>query len=265
MPKLAGKIAIVTGAARGMGRSIAVALATAGADLVICDVCKNLEYPHYPLATYEQLKETSDQIKKLGRKVYALKADVRKSSQVEKVVNKALTAFRQIDILVNNAGIAGISPLHEFPENEWDILIDTNLKGVFLFSKAVISSMISQKNGKIINIASIGGLRGLEGFTHYCASKFAVIGLTKSLAIELAPFNINVNAVAPGTTDTDLDAGIDANMEPGDGKRVYAQYHLFKRLVDPGEIANAVLWLASDEAKNITGHALVVDGGFLLA
>jgi 3-oxoacyl-[acyl-carrier protein] reductase len=116
-----------------------------------------------------------------------------------------------------------------------------------------------------VNIASIGGLRGLAGFTHYCASKFGVIGLTKSLAVELAPFNINVNAVAPGTTDTDLDAGVDAKMDPGEGKHVYAEYHLFKRLVDPQDIASAVLWLVSDEAKNVTGHALVVDGGFLIA
>jgi NAD(P)-dependent dehydrogenase (short-subunit alcohol dehydrogenase family) len=265
MTTLTGKVAIVTGAARGMGRSIAVTLAAAGADLVICDVCKDMKYPHYSLGTYEQLMETSDQIKKLGRKVHAIRADVGESKQVDRVVTKALTAFGRIDILVNNAGIAGISPLHEFPEEDWDILMDTNLKGVFLFCKAVIPEMISKKCGKIVNTASIGGLRGLSGFTHYCASKFGVIGLTKSLAVELAPFNINVNAVAPGTTDTDLDAGVDANMAPGQGKHVYAEYHLFKRLVDPQEIAGAVLWLASDEAKNVTGHALVVDGGFLLA
>lgn len=265
MKTLAGKVAIVTGAARGMGRSIAVALATAGADLVICDVCKDMNYPHYPLGTHEQLLETADQIKSIGRTVHALKADVGKSKQVEKVVAKTLAAFGRVDILVNNAGISGISPLHEFPEKDWDILMDTNLKGVYLFCKAVIPGMIARKSGKIVNTASVGGLRGLTGFTHYCASKFGVIGLTKSLAVELAPFNINVNAVAPGTTDTDLDAGVDANMAPGQGKLAYAEYHLFKRLVNPQEIAGAVLWLASDEARNVTGHALVVDGGFLLA
>jgi len=265
MGRLEGKVAIVTGAARGMGRSIALTFAREGANLVLCDVCSNLKYPHYPLATPEQLARVKREIQELGRNVVALKADVRRSRQVGRVVKKAVDAFGRIDILVNNAGICGISRVHELPEEEWDILIDINLKGVWLFCKFVIPHMIRQKRGKIINTSSIAGLRGLEGFAHYAASKHGVVGLTKSMAIELAKYNINVNAICPGTTDTDLDAGVDAGMAPGEGKRVYAKFHLLKRLIDPQEIANAALWLSTDETKNVTGHALVVDGGFLIA
>jgi NAD(P)-dependent dehydrogenase (short-subunit alcohol dehydrogenase family) len=263
--RLEGKVAIVTGAARGMGRATAIALAKEGVDIVICDICRNLDYPHYPLATNEQMYDTKAHIRKLGRRIIALKADVRRWKQVEKVVNAAIDTFGRIDILVNNAGIAGITPIHELAEKEWDILMEVNLKGPFLFCRLVIPHMIKQNNGRIINISSIGGLRGLEGFAHYCASKFGIIGLTKSMAIELAKNNINVNAVCPGTADTDLDAGVDAGMAPGEGKKVYAGYHLFRRLVEPQEIANAVVWLATEDSKNVTGHTLVVDGGFLLA
>lgn len=265
MHRLEGKVAIVTGAARGMGRSIALTFAREGANLVLCDVCRNLKYPHYPLATAEHLMEVKREINKLGGKVVVLKADVRRSHQVEKVVKKAIDTFGRVDILVNNAGIAGITPVHQLPEEDWDILIDINLKGVWLFCKFVIPYMIQQKGGKIVNTSSVAGIRGLEGFAHYAASKHGVLGLTKSMAIELAKYNINVNAICPGTADTDLDCGVDAGMAAGEGKRVYATYHLFKRLIDPQEIADAVLWLSTDESKNVTGHALVVDGGFLIA
>jgi 3-oxoacyl-[acyl-carrier protein] reductase len=245
--KLAGKVAIVTGAAQGIGKEIATALAQEGADLAVVDV--NLE----------QAEKTALELANLGRKTIALKVDVSKSAEVEEMVNKTLDKFGKIDILVNNAGITRDNLLLRMKEEEWDLVISINLKGTFNCLKAVTRPMIKARSGKIVNIASIIGIAGNAGQANYAASKAGVIALTKSAAKELASRNVNVNAVAPGFIQTAMTHVLPEAVKEEMKKRIP-----MAKLGEVKDVAKAVLFLAGPDSDYITGQVIVVDGGMVM-
>ncbi|MBI5555703.1 MAG: 3-oxoacyl-[acyl-carrier-protein] reductase [Elusimicrobia bacterium] len=245
--KLAGKVAIVTGAAQGIGQEIATALAQEGSDLAVVDV--NLE----------QAEKAAQELAALGRKTMALKVDVSRSVEIDEMVNKILDKFGKIDILVNNAGITKDNLLLRMKEEEWDLVISINLKGTFNCLKAVTRPMIKARSGKIVNIASIIGLAGNAGQANYAASKAGVIALTKSAAKELASRNINVNAVAPGFIQTAMTHVLPAAVKEEMLKRIpLAKFGEVK------DVAKAVLFLAGPDSDYITGQVVVVDGGMVM-
>lgn len=242
-----GKIALVTGGARGIGREIALVLAQAGADVAICDV--NLE----------TAQATQKEIESLGRKSMSFATDVTDFKAVEGMVNLLLDNFKRIDILVNNAGITKDNLLLRMSEDDWDKVLAVNLKGVFNGTKAVSKPMIKQRSGKIVSIASIIGIMGNAGQANYAASKGGIISFTKSVARELASRNINVNAVAPGFIQTAMTDKLSEEQR----KAMLANIPL-NRLGVPRDVANACLFLASEEAAYITGQTIVVDGGMCM-
>jgi NAD(P)-dependent dehydrogenase (short-subunit alcohol dehydrogenase family) len=265
MMKLEGKVAIVTGGARGNGLAAARFLAQEGADIAIADICEDMPTVPYALSSDATMEGAVKEIKGMGRKAVGIKCDIRKSSDVEAMVKQVLDALGKVDILVNNAGIATLEALVDMSEEAWDDMLDTHLKGAFLCCKYVVPHMIEQHSGKIVNISSVGGLRGFGMGSHYCAAKHGIIGLTKSLAMETADHNINVNAVCPGTVWTDMMAGL-ANhfgMETADAKENFLAGHLFKdREIMPEDIGRAVLWLCTDDSQCITGGQIAVDAGW---
>ena len=239
------KVAIVTGGAQGIGQGICLRLAEEGARVAIFDV--NLD----------EAKNTAQEIEASGGKALAFKVDVTKSAEVEDAVRQVISKFGRVDILVNNAGISLVSKVADMTEDIWDRVHNINLKGVFLCSHAVIPHMKERKYGKIVNIASILALRGGTYYAHYGASKAGVVGLTQGMAVELGPHNINVNAVGPGVIDTPM---ADHDVAPELRQRLQKRIPL-RRIGVPGDIANAVLFLASDDASYITGQCLYVCGG----
>jgi len=245
--RLKNKVALVTGGGRGIGRAIILALAKEGTDIVACDI--NLE----------NLEEVAKEIEKLGRKVLVLKADVSKISEVEEMVKKALDKFTKIDILVNNAGITRDNLILRMSEEEWDQVLDINLKGTFNCLKTVTRPMMKARSGSIINIASVVGIMGNPGQANYAASKAGIIGLTKSAAKELASRGINVNAIAPGFIETTMTEALGDEAK----ERLTSQIPL-KRLGETTDVANLVVFLASDDASYITGEVIKVDGGMLM-
>lgn len=254
MKKLSGKVAIVTGGASGIGKAIAMTLSREGASIIIADI--NLD----------EAEKTVKEIKKSGLEAIAIKTDVSKSEDAKKMVARTIEQFGRIDILVNNAGIgratgALLSPDHAFVENlteeEWDKVMSVNLKSVFLCCKVVVKRMKEQRSGKIVNISSMDGKTGSAGGPHYGVSKAGVINLTKSLAKQLGPYNINVNSVAPGAvTDTMFEIAWSAEEKAEDARKT-----ALGRLGKPEDIAEAVLFLVSDSACYITGEILDVNGG----
>jgi 3-oxoacyl-[acyl-carrier protein] reductase len=248
MINLNGKVAIVTGGSRGIGKEVAKKLATLGAHLVI----------NYTSKEEEALK-TKSEIEDLGVKCITLKCDVSKSEEVNQMIDSALKEFGQIDILVNNAGITKDGLLMRMKEEDFDKVIEINLKGVFNCTKAVIKPMMKSKYGKIINMASVVGIIGNAGQANYCASKAGVIGFTKSAARELASRNININAIAPGFIDTDmtkvLSDDIKQSMLNNIPKNAFGK---------PEDVANVVAFLASDMSNYVTGQVINVDGGMVM-
>ncbi len=244
---LEGKIAIVTGASRGIGRCTALQLAKSGADLV---VCARSEAP---------LKELVVEIEALGRKAIAVVVDVVNPADVGNLIDQALATFGRIDILVNNAGITRDGLLLRMKDADWDAVLDTNLKSAFLMTRAVAKVMSKQRCGRIINISSVVGEMGNPGQVNYSASKAGLIGLTKSVARELARRNVTANAITPGFIDTDMtdDLGDKARAE------LAAQIPL-GRLGEAEDIAHAVIYLASDRAGYVTGQVLGVNGGMYM-
>jgi len=248
--RLSGKTAIVTGARRGMGRAIALALASEGANVVVSDISQ------------KDCQKVVDEIERMGRKGLALKCDVGSGSDVEAMIRRTVAEFGGIDVLVNNAGIIDYKPLLEITEEEWDKTLSVNLKGQFLCARAAGREMIKNKRGRIINIASIssGGCGiAFPLIAHYTASKGGVVALTKALALELTAQGINVNAICPGAIDTDMAKGV---KESGQLSQVLARIPK-GRLGQPEEIASLAVFLASEESDYISGAAIVIDGGWL--
>ncbi|MFB3919374.1 3-oxoacyl-[acyl-carrier-protein] reductase [Candidatus Velamenicoccus archaeovorus] len=242
--KLQGKVALVTGGARGIGREIAMLFAQEGADVVICDV--NLE----------SAQATQKEIEAKGVRSMSFSTDVTAFKEVEGMVNLVLDNFKHLDILVNNAGITKDNLLLRMSEEDWDKVLAVNLKGVFNCTKAVSKVMIKQRSGKIISIASIIGIMGNAGQANYAASKGGIISFTKSVARELASRNINANAVAPGFIQTAMTDKLSEEQR----KAMLATIPL-NRLGVPRDVACACLFLASSDADYITGQTIVVDGG----
>ncbi|MFA5200257.1 MAG: 3-oxoacyl-[acyl-carrier-protein] reductase [Candidatus Omnitrophota bacterium] len=246
--RLIGKVALITGGARGIGQAIAMTFAKEGADIVVADV--NLEIA----------QKTAAEIETLGRKAMALEMDVTSYEKVEEGVNKILDKMGKVDILVNNAGITKDNLLLRMSLADWDAVINVNLKGTFNCIKAVTRPMIKQRSGKIISIASIIGLMGNPGQANYAASKAGIIALTKTVAKELASRNINANAVAPGFIQTEMTAKL-----PEDIKKKMMEAIPLAKLGTPQDVANVCLFLASEESSYITGQTITVDGGMVMA
>jgi 3-oxoacyl-[acyl-carrier protein] reductase len=247
MSQLANQIAVVTGAGRGIGRAIALKFAAEGADVVCVS------------RTEANSQKVAEEIRALGRKAWAHAVDVADAAAVATASEKILAEAGRVDILVNNAGITRDGLLMRMSEADWDAVLDTNLKGAFLFTKAFTRSFIKQRSGRIINIASISGLIGNAGQCNYAASKAAVIGFTKSLARELASRGITANALAPGFIETDMTAVLNEQLRG----------ELLKTIPlgsfgQPEDIAQAALFLASPASRYITGQVLTVDGGLVM-
>ncbi len=253
--ELNNKIAIVTGCGQGIGNGIALELARNGAHIVANDL-------NIVTAT-----ATAEEIKKLGREALVVKADVTDSEQVKSMVEKTLEKFGRIDILVNNAGIATVGLFTQVPEQEWDKVMNVNTKSVFLCSKFVAPQMMKQKEGRIVNIASRSGKTGSKLYAPYTASKFAVIGLTQVMALELGAYGINVNAICPGVVDTSMLAGEVAEVEKLTGvtaeeqRKDWLKTIVLGRLEKPEDVARVVVFLCSKASSYMTGQAINVTGG----
>ncbi len=247
MTTLEGKTALVTGAARGIGRAIAEELAEAGADVAVCDLQE------------DWLAETTAMIESKGRKTLACAVDVKDSTQVNDCVNRVMQAFGRVDIMVNNAGITKDGLLVRMSDEDWDAVLAVNLKGTFLFTRAVARPMMKQRTGVIVNIASIIGLIGNAGQCNYSASKAGVIALTKSTAKELAARNIRVNAVAPGFIESKM-----TEVLSEDVKKKMLDVIPLQRFGLPGDVAKAVRFLAGEESSYITGQVINVSGGMVM-
>lgn len=246
--KLAGRLALVTGGARGIGREIALVLAQEGADIAIWDV------------NAQESEKTCKDIEALGRKTHADQVDVTNYEAVDAAMNKILDKFGKIDILVNNAGITKDNLILRMSQQEWDAVLNVNLKGTFNCTKAVFRPMSKQRSGKIVNIASIIGIMGNYGQANYAASKAGIIALTKTTARELASRGVNVNAIAPGFIQTEMTAKLSEDIR---AKMLEAVP--MAKMGTPRDVANLCLFLASDEAAYITGQTIVVDGGMVMS
>ena len=244
MFSLEGKTAIVTGASRGLGRTCAIALAKAGADVVLAS------------RSMEDLKKTAAEVNGAGAMALPIRVDILKQEDVKRMVQETLDSFGKLDILVNNSGVGKISLLENLKVEDWDWVIDTNLKGTFLCCQAVIPHMKSRKYGRIINMASLGGIRGSKNMSVYNASKAGIIKMSEALALELVGYNITVNSICPGMILTDMNRPF---YEKDSGKAEMAKYPMRR----PGrveEIEGAVIYLASDASSYVTATSLIIDG-----
>ena len=277
MYKLEGKVALVTGAGgqHGMGRAIATRLAQEGADVIVNDLVQN-PYPNHP-SGWGGISDVVREIESMSRRAVGVVADITDSAQVEHMVGLALERFGHIDILVNNAGSRpgrDRVPVVEMPEEAWDVVQRVNVKGTFLCSRAVGRGMIRHgQGGKIIIMSSLSGKRGAARFAAYCTSKFALIGLTQSLAQELAPYHINVNALCPGPVETDRLGLIAAALAPeGQSSEEYLTNMMRERtsqiplgrVAQPSDVAMLAAFLASSESDYLTGLSISVSGGELM-
>jgi len=246
-----GKNALITGGAKGIGKACALSFAREGVDVIIND---------YKDATNAEL--TAQEVRKLGRRAMVVIADVANETEVNKMVDQVIQKWGGIDILVNNAGVSGIAMIEDTKKSDWDRVLGVDLDGTFYCSKAVIGTMKKRGGGKIVNISSIAGLRiPAVAACHYTAAKAGVLGLTRHFAWELAHFNINVNAVCPGNIRTEM---FEKLFTPDEIENIRRQYPLGE-LPTMEDIANTVLFLASDRARMIIGCSIVVDGGFTLS
>jgi SDR family mycofactocin-dependent oxidoreductase len=278
MNELEGKVVLITGGARGMGRSHAVTLAGEGADIIIADALHQYSTVPYELSTADDLAETERLVKATGRRCLAVQADVANAAEMKGVVDAARQEFGHIDGLVANAGIwTGGVPAWELTDEQWDEMSYVNLRGVWQSCKQVIPHMLEQGSGSMVLISSMAGMAGMRNFAHYVATKHGVVGLMRALAVELGGRGLRVNAVSPQATKTDLllnqfsyDLFAGAPFHSNVGTRedldrgVLGQNLMPVGPIDPSDISNAILWLLSDRARYVTGVALPVDAGALV-
>ncbi|MFJ3038229.1 mycofactocin-coupled SDR family oxidoreductase [Streptomyces tendae] len=275
MGRVAGKVALVTGAARGMGRSHAVRLAQQGADIIAVDLCADLETTPYPGADGQDLSSTTQLVEQLGRRILARRADTRNSDELQDVVDEAIAEFGHIDVVCANAGMSSFGFSWELTDEAWQEIIDVNLTGSWKTIKAVIPHMIERKEGgSLVFISSTAGLIGVPTMAHYTASKHGVVGLMRALAVELAPHNIRVNSVNPGNVDTPMVNNAQmrkiylpevSDPTPEDANEVMKEMSALPTgWLDPQGVSDAVVYLASEEARHITGITLPVDAGMRL-
>lgn len=264
-----GDVVLITGGARGQGRSHALGFAKAGANVVLVDTPPKLESVYYAMASDEDLERTAQECRDLGVQAVPVTADVRDSAQVKAAVDTAIEQFGKIDVLVCNAGIASLFEVADMPEEAWDELIDINLKGVFLSCKHAAKHMIAARSGSIVVTGSIHCFTGVPAAAHYVASKHGVSGFCKALALELAPAGVRVNYVCPTAVNTAMvDAMLDPRVPEDFGERMVGLTGSWNQLqegappLEPIEITQAVLWLASDSSQFVTGAPLIVDAGF---
>jgi SDR family mycofactocin-dependent oxidoreductase len=265
MGEFGGKVAFITGAAHGQGRATALALAREGAAILAFDVARPLPYPGYGMGTSADLESLAAECAAGGAACETMTGDVRDDEAITAAVDRAVSRFGRIDILFNNAGICAYGLAHELTEVAWDAMLDINLKGAWLVARRVIPVMIGQKSGVIINNSSVAGLRGMARLSHYAASKWGLTGLTKSWALELAPHGIRVVSIHPTGVNTPMNDGL-AELE-GLTPREIAERSAGNLLpvpwIEPEDVAQAVLYLASDRARFVTGAGLVLDAGLL--
>lgn len=265
MAEFSGKVAFITGAAHGQGRAVALALAAEGANILAFDIAKKLPYPAYNMGSSDDLLALQKECEALGVACIPATGDVRNSEAIRNAVDAAVSAWGRIDILFNNAGICAYGLAHELSEQEWDDMIDINLKGTWLVAKYVIPVMQAQKSGVIINNSSVAGLRGMNRLSHYAASKWGMVGLTKSWAIELAPYNIRVNSIHPTGVNTPMNNGL-AEMEGTTVEEIAVRSAgnlLPVPWIETEDVSAAVLFLASEKSRYMTGSQMVIDAGLL--
>jgi NAD(P)-dependent dehydrogenase (short-subunit alcohol dehydrogenase family) len=242
-----GKVAVVTGAGTGIGKATALAFAREGASVVIADI------------DLESAEAVAEEVKSLGQKALAIKADVSDKPDVVQMVDRVVQGFGKIDILVNNAGVVGVCPTEELAEEDWDRVVSVDLKGTFLCSQAVARQMIKQGSGKIVSLGSTAAHRGFYGLGAYCASKGGVLSLSRQMAAEWAEYNINVNTVSPSVTLTEMVRQY--YQDTGKSKEDQIRWVPLGRLNEPDDVSAAILFLASADADNITGRDILIDGG----
>jgi len=265
MGEFAGRVAFITGAAHGQGRATALALAAEGARIAAFDLARPLSYPGYTMGSPSELDSLAAACAELGSECLGFSGDVRDDTAITAAVDATVSLFGRIDILFNNAGICAYGLAHELTEDAWDTMLDINLKGAWLVARRVIPIMMRQRSGVIINNSSVAGLRGMGRLSHYAASKWGLTGLTKSWAIELAPFGIRVNSIHPTGVNTPMNDGLAAleGLTPKEIAERSAGNLLPAPWIEPEDVANAVLYLASDRARYVTGAPLVIDAGLL--
>jgi SDR family mycofactocin-dependent oxidoreductase len=265
MSGLKGRVALITGAANGQGRATALALAREGVHISALDVARPLAYPGYTLGTPEGLETLVEECRKLGVECLPFQADVRDDAGIRKAVETTIERLGRIDILFNNAGICAYGLSHELTEEAWDAMLDINLKGAWLVARRVIPHLIERRAGVIINNSSVAGLRGMARLSHYVASKWGLVGLTKSWALELAPYNIRVVSIHPTGVNTPMNDGLAAleGMTPLQIAERSAGNLLPMPWIEPEEVAAAVVYLVGDQARSITGSQFILDAGLL--
>lgn len=270
MNRLEGKVALVTGAARGQGRSHAVRLAEEGADIIALDICQQIDTVAFPMSTPDDLDETVRLVEKTGRRIVARRADVRSTAQLKEVVDAGLAEFGHIDVVCANAGITNHAPVAEMTDEMWDDVVAVCLTGAFKTARAVLPSMIAAgRGGSIIFTGSTASLIGFGIHTSYSAAKHGVVGLMRSLVNEVSPHNIRVNTVHPSSVNTTMIHNDDIyRMFDSDNPTAEAMGEIFLRenlmpvkWMEPFDISNAIVWLASDEARYVTGVNLPIDAG----
>ena len=277
MGKLDGKVAFITGAARGQGRSHALRLAQEGADIIAVDICAQVDSVGYPLATPDDLAETVRQVEALDRRIVATQADVRDTAALKQAVDEGVAQLGRLDIVLANAGIASFGPVGDLTDELWDDMIDINLTGVFKTVRAALPHLRAHgEGGAIVITSSTAGIKGMANLAHYVSAKHGVVGLMKTLANELAPDMIRVNSVHPTSVDTDMihneaiyelfvpDRPASEVTRDEVGEIFQALNALPIRWVDPVDISNAILFLVSDDARYITGVQLPVDAGSVI-
>lgn len=270
--RLSGKVAVVTGAARGVGRACATAFAAEGADLVLVDVARDVPGVPYPLGSESQLEHTAELCRERGAEVQVSIADVRDLAAVRRLADAALDRFGAVDAVVNNAGVAAPSgrPAHEIAEDEWLLMLDVDLSGAWRVTAAFAPAMLERRSGSVVNIASTAGLVGYRHFAGYVAAKHGLVGLTKATALDFAPLRVRVNAVCPGNVRDDPDVegrmlseiARSLDVPVSEHEAAFLADQPMNTLVDPADVAAAAVWLASDETRHVTGTVVTVDAGY---